>query len=84
MESLFVKRLDDRNADVRLLAAEILGDMRWRPNTDQEQISYFIAIRDWNSPFLSGASAVEKLLKMLEDERTENLNNDPFYITYNP
>jgi HEAT repeat protein len=74
MEQVFVKTLDDRNADVRLLAAETLDDMRWSPKTDQEQISYYIATRNWNSPILSSTSAVEKLLKMLEDERTQNLN----------
>jgi HEAT repeat protein len=74
MEQLFVKTLDDRNADVRLLAAETLDDMRWSPKTDQEQISYCIATRNWNSPILSSTSAVEKLVKMLEDERTQNLN----------
>lgn len=71
---LLLGMLDDPQLDIRLLAANALDQIAWRPQTTYEQIAYAIAKGKWDSPLLSEPEAVESLLRVLTEDRPENVN----------
>ncbi len=54
--------LHDREEKVRRIAAMALGVLQWQPATEEELVSWLVAIGRWDSAFAQGDTAVDAVL----------------------
>ncbi|MEW6086805.1 MAG: HEAT repeat domain-containing protein [bacterium] len=59
--------LKDKNSSIRELAAKTLGRAKWKPSTEDEEISYYIAKKDWDMCVKIGERALVPLIEALKD-----------------
>ena len=64
-----IEALKDKEADVRKSAAGALGNKHWKPQTEEEKITYAIAQEDWDAIVKIGKPAVTVLIKVLKEGR---------------
>lgn len=62
-----VTALDDREDDIRELAAQALAALNWQPDQPRDHIAYAIASSDWEALPPFGAQAVPLLLRFVDD-----------------
>jgi hypothetical protein len=63
-----ITALKDEIWYVRRSAAETLDDLDWKPQTQEEKISYLIAKQNWQALIEIGPLAVEPLIMALKDK----------------
>lgn len=68
-----VEILDDPNSDIRALAASTLEGMQWEPATEEEDIKYLAALKNWELCAEYGEAAVPVLIEYIDDEDTQNI-----------
>jgi HEAT repeat protein len=59
--------LQDRNSEVRKLAAQILDKLAWQFSNEEERISYHIAKGNWDECVQIGKPAVVPLIEVLKE-----------------
>lgn len=61
--------LNDEDVQVRQNAAKELDEFHWKPATQQHQIAYSIAKRNWDILQAMGQSALNSLIALLKDQK---------------
>jgi HEAT repeat protein len=70
--------LKDNDSDVRDLAARMLDNLEWHFSNEDEQISYYIAKRNWDECVKIGNSAVNPLIEVLKGSGYLNFQDAVF------
>jgi len=60
-----VATLRDIHSDVRNTSAEVLDRLKWKPQTDEQEVYYWIAKEDWYRCAGVGEPAIEPLLHLI-------------------
>ena len=69
VESILIA-LTDKDSGVRLVAANALNDLGWKPKNDTNQIIYWIAKQDWKQCVLFGTLAMKPIIITLRDKNS--------------
>ncbi|OQX79826.1 MAG: hypothetical protein B6D56_06320, partial [Candidatus Omnitrophica bacterium 4484_70.1] len=63
-----IEALRDEDINVRFKSAEVLDQIEWQPQNQEEEILYFIAKHDWEGLVRIGYPAVPYLIKLLKNK----------------
>ena len=66
-----IMALKDESPDARRSAAKALDDLHWKPQTQEEKMSYLIAKQNWQALIQIGPLTVEPLILALKDKNPE-------------
>jgi HEAT repeat protein len=66
-----VRALRSSDRMVRTRVAEILSDLRWKPNDDTERLYHLIALEEWIEVAEFGSNAIEPLIDTLQSANTQ-------------
>jgi CheY-like chemotaxis protein len=64
---VLVVTLRDYHGDVRSSAAEALDKLKWKPQTDEQEVDYWIAKEDWGRCADIGEPAIKPLIHLIDN-----------------
>lgn len=64
---VLVATLRDYQSDVRSSAAEALDKLKWKPQTDEQEVDYWIAKEDWGRCADIGEPAIKPLIHLIDN-----------------